>query len=170
MTDFNLDSFRNTYKDFARGYLFTATISNSKYWKDDNSYLVKTASMPATEQEEILTSWQGNSYKLAATPTYADFTINFQQDMESELRTKFLKWMTYNHNMDTNVHGTVDNSSGNYFSDIVMKQLDVKGKEFNRCTLYGAWPKSVGEISLDYSAKEIAVFDVSFTYQYHIYE
>lgn len=165
MVEFNLNAFKSTYRDYARGYLFYAKINSNTYFNDINSYLVKTTTLPATNIDQIEAAWQGHVYKLAATPTYDDLTITFNVDIHHELHDKMMRWSTYLNNPIDNMHGLP--SGGIYFSDITLKQLNGQGMTIKTFILNEAWPKTVGEISLDYTAKEVSSFDVTFAYQYH---
>lgn len=168
MVEFDLTSFKSAYKDFARGYTFYAKIENSQYFDDNNSYLVKSTMLPATTIDEMEADWQGYKYKLGTTPTYDDFTINFNIDIESDIRNKFLQWSVNINNPVNNQHGQP--GDGSYFSDIILKHLNAQGDTIQIFRLVDAWPKTVGEVTLDYSAKESATFDVTFTYQFHTIE
>ena len=159
---FNLDGFMSVYKDYARSYLFLCKIE--KFMISDHQYLVKSTKLPEHGFEEVETNLQGNKYKTAGNPVYSDFTITFNSDSDNLLRKKFIDWNLKIHDSDKNTHG----SPIDYFSDITLKQLNGKGEPTVTYNLIGSWPKTIGEVSLDYSTKEISSFDVTFSYQYHI--
>ena len=46
-------------------------------------------------------------------------------------------------------------------------QLDTAGNPVHKMKLIGAWPTTVAELTLDYSAKDIATFDVTWRYIRH---
>jgi hypothetical protein len=46
--------------------------------------------------------------------------------------------------------------------------LDLNGDKLLNVKLINAWPKSIGAITLDYSATDIAQFDVTFSYNQHV--
>lgn len=166
MVEFNLNSFKSTYRDYARAYTFYAKIDNPVYFQEDNQYLVKSTTLPSTEIDEVEANWQGHKYKLASTPTYNDFTITFNVDIDSDIHTKMMRWSTYLNNPVDNLHG-MPSVSTLYFSDITLKHLNPQGAMIKTYTLIDAWPKSVGEITLDYTSKEVSSFDVTFAYQFH---
>jgi len=162
---FNLDSMVGTYKDFARGYLFYAKVTGGGVNFDNNHpYLVNSTTLPAQSIEPITTNWQGNEYKIGGVNTFSDFTISFKSDVDQQLRSKFLEWMKKIHDPASNVHGKPDE----YFGQVDLTQIDVNGKQVMSYSLMKAWPSGVGEVTLDYSSKEISTFDVTFAYQYHI--
>lgn len=163
---FNLDSMIGAYKDFARGYLFYARVTSpgSAALDQNHPYLVQSTTLPAQSIEPITTNWQGNEYKIGGTNTFSDFTITFKSDTDQDLRTKFLQWVKAVHDPVSNKHG----KPNEYFGQVDLTQIDVNGEKVMSYSLINAWPSGVGEISLDYSNKEISTFDVTFTYQYHV--
>ena len=162
---FNLDSMIGAYKDFARGYLFYARITSPASALDQNHpYLVQSTTLPAQSIEPITTNWQGNEYKIGGTNTFSDFTITFKSDTAQDLRVKFLEWVKVVHDPVSNVHG----KPSDYFGTIDLTQIDVEGAKVMSYSLINAWPSGIGEVTLDYSNKEISTFDVTFAYQYHV--
>ena len=161
---FNLDSMIGAFKDFARGYLFYARITNPVTALDQNHpYLVNSTTLPTQTIEAITSNWQGNEYKIGGVSTFAELTISFKCDTAQELRSDFLKWMKKIHDPVSNVHGT----PSEYFGQVDLSQLNSEGRAIMSYSLINAWPSAVGEITLDYGTKEISTFDVTFTYQYH---
>lgn len=79
------------------------------------------------------------------------------------------------HNPETNVHGAPTEVGGNvpvggvpYFGRVVLEHLGEAGQTIMKYGLVGAFPSTVGELTLDYSARDVAVFTVTFTYQHHV--
>jgi len=165
MVDFGLNGFMSMYDDYSRAYLFQCKIHHlgGKYFIQDHEYLVKSTKLPETTIGELETDWQGNKYKIASTEEYADFTVSFKMDKYDDIRYRFTDWARDIHDTESGTHG----NPMDYMSDITLKHLSGNGSPIMIYTLVGAWPKSIGEVSLDYSSKEIASFDVTFTYQYH---
>ena len=170
MVDFNLDGFKSKYRNFARSYLFECKING--FATVNHEYLVKSTKLPEQTFEEIVADLQGNDFKIAGNTKIADFTIDFIVDQKAVLRKDFLKWSKDIHNTETNAHG--EPSSSGYFKDITLKHIEKiikktsKGVPSITYELIGAWPKTIGEVNLDYSSKEFATFSVTFAYQYHI--
>jgi len=172
MVAFNLQGLWGAHRDFARSYLFECTIEGFK--GNNHAHLVKATSLPERTINQLTTDWQGNTYKIGGTSEYSDFIITFNMDAKGDLRRDFLIWMDNIHDPESNVHGSPEtNTNGGYFRDVTLKHLngqpsnDGIGNSIMTYRLIDAWPTSVGEVSLDYSTKEIATFDVSFAYQYH---
>jgi hypothetical protein len=165
MVDFGLNGFMRRYEDYSRAYLFKCWIHHlrGRYFVRDQEYLVKSTKLPETTIGELETDWQGNKYKIASTEEFQDFAISFKMDKDDTIRHRFMQWTKDIHDAETGRHG----NPINYFSDITLEHLNGQGRSIMKYVLVGAWPKAVGEVTLDYSSKEVASFDVTFTYQYH---
>jgi hypothetical protein len=167
---FNLDTFKSNFQGGARSYLFMfspqfpAGVSSIPA-APETKYLVRATSVPESTTEEIIVNWQGADRKLAGKQTFADWTITFNVDMQSTVRVAYEEWIKSIHNVDG------DHKYG-YPVDYEMTQnlwmLNYDGSEhILDIELVDAFPKSVSAITLDYSAMDIAQFDVTFGYLYH---
>lgn len=163
ITGFDLNSFKTNFKGGARSYLFIYQ-PNLPEDNQEAKYLVKSTTLPETTVEEIIVNWQGADFKMAGKQTFADWTITFNGDKLYKLRKQFETWMKSIMDVDNEIkYG----EPTDYFSDQTLQLLDYDGSEIDSLTLYDAWPKTVGAVTLDYSSQEVAQFDVTFTYQYH---
>lgn len=160
---FRIDDMIGAYKDFSRGYLFYARVEGPVAIDSNHPYLVNSTTLPAQTIEPIETNWQGNTYKIGGVTTFDTFSINFKSDTAHALRASFLNWMKSIHDPVSNIHGVPQQ----YFGTVNLTQLDAEGVGIVNYQLVHAWPSAVGEITLDYSSKEISTFEVTFTYQYH---
>jgi len=166
---FNLAGFISNLNksDLSRGYVFYLHFNNTGFLDDAARYLVKSSSLPAQTIDITEANWQGNVYKLGTTNTYSDFTVDFNVDIQDDLRTKLFKWSEDIHKVDDNMHG----EPTNYMKDFTIEHLShTSGKPILTYTMHKAFPTTVGEMSLDYSAKDIATFSVTFAYQWHTVE
>lgn len=169
MSNFELSGLMSAYKDYARAYLFKCRINN--FGDPDFEYLVKTTKLPESNISEIETDWQGNKYKIGGTAEVGDFTISFNMDPLGDLRLAFVHWSEEIHNPKTNEHGIPgDVTIEGYFRNIILEHLDGAGNVILMYEMVGAWPKAIGDVALDYASKEVATFDVTFAYQYHLME
>jgi len=80
-----------------------------------------------------------------------------------KIRLAFESWVNIAHNPISNVYGEFKT----YMFNQTLQLLGFDGEPIMEYTLFDAWPKLLGAISLDYSAAEIATFEVTFTYSYH---
>ena len=166
---FNLDAFIGANADFSRGYTFYATV-RGPYMKPDDKYLVRSSRLPTSVTDQAELNWQGMKYKIGTTQSYSDFTISYQVDVRDDIRYAYETWMNRDiHNPTTNQHGIVGGFTGGYLGEVVLEHISHTDLERPIMTykLRGAWPINIGELALDYSAKDVATFDVTFAYQYH---
>jgi len=162
---FDLESFTASFDGGARSYLFlyTPNVPNSI---SDIKYLVRASSFPETTLEVIIAKWQGQDMKFAAKKTYTDWTITFNVDLNALIRQEFEEWTNSIHNTKKEVNQYFRPSQ--YYRDQDLSLLDLNGDKLLNVKLINAWPKSIGAITLDYSATDIAQFDVTFSYNQHV--
>ena len=167
---FKLHEMMSNARDYSRGYLFYVIIAGRYVSEANSKYFVRGTNLPASSVEPTTASWQGNAYKLGTTQTFEDWTCSFNVDIEDNLRHNFLLWTEQIHNASSNIHGApeADSAGAGYMADIFIQHIDqFDGKVITEYRLIGAWPSNIGQMALAYESKEIAQFDVTFTYQYH---
>jgi len=184
LTEISIDSFKSNFYGGARAYLFEYVpmfpinlYATGSEQSKSSAYLVKSTTFPEDSVEEIIVNWQGADFKMAGKRTFSDWTISFNVDRNSKLRETFDLWMSNMHSFKAKVDNIETAGSmryGNlneYMITQELSMLDWDGSTvIGSVKMYYAWPKSVGAITLDYSSMEIASFDVTFAYQYHIIE
>ena len=142
-------------------FSFPSEISSSGSARDKYPYLVKSANIPAVEFEERSHEIQFITLKMPGFKTYSDWVVTFNIDGDAEILTKFYEWNNLIQDGEFN---------RNTFSDIVEDQqiflLDGRGNTVVGYTLINAWPKSIGEVALDYSSNEHATVQITFSYSY----
>lgn len=168
MPRFDIDSYRASFQGGARQYLFyykpmfPAGVAGTDTEKA--TYLVRAINLPETTSDEIMTNWQGFDFKFAGKYTYGDWTVTFNVDIDAKIQQMFMQWAQLVHDPTTNLY-TPPNL---YMVDQQLELLGYDGKPIMKYKLFGAWPKSVGTATLDYSANDVVQFDMTFTYIYHI--
>lgn len=167
MPGFHVKDLKGQVNAYARGYLFNILIDSappaSGLTSDPTPYLVRSSSLPGGTIDPIEVPWQGMQYKIGSTHTFDNWSCTFNVDMESQIRKNFLQWQRAIHNPEDNVQGLPKE----YFGVIKLELLHVDGSVLLTYTLHDAWPTEVGEISLDYSSKDVAQFDVTFSMNYY---
>lgn len=166
MAGFNLDGFIGENADFARGYTFYITLANAPYVASEKQkYLVRSSTLPASTITAAEVNWQGNVYKIGTTQEFAEWTVTYTCDWLDDIRRNYELWVKDIHNVQNNFHG----DPKAYMADVELAHLSHQdGQSIMKYKLIKAWPSLVGEMTLDYASKEVATFDVTFTYQYHI--
>ena len=130
----------------------------------DFSYFVKSTSLPDSNVNETMTYWCGQEYKMSSTRRFSDWSVTFLVDKKADILKKFWDWQKMIHNPETNMYG----KPVSYMADQTLYLIGGDtSEEICVYKLFGAWPKVIGTVTLDYSSNEFASFDVTFSYQYH---
>lgn len=167
MAEFNIEHFRANFRDGARGYLFYVKPQfPADIGSDANRaiYLVRSTSLPASTLEEVIVPWQGYDYKLAGKYTFEDWTVTFNCDADADIYTWYMSWMKRIHDPTSNEHG----HPSDYMVDQIVQLLNTRGQVILQYKLVNAWIGSIGAMELAYDSTEIAQFEVSFKYMYHV--
>jgi len=130
--------------------------------QDKFPYYIKSTTLPSSSYTDTATDWQGYSYKQAGRREYNDWTVSYYIDEKIQNLSKFQAW----HDMIQSPSG-VRTTSPQYMQDQQIYLLNYTGSIIKSYEMVGAWPKTVGEVQLDYGGEEIATFDVTFAYQYY---
>jgi len=162
---FNIDDFKANWQDLARVYTFMIMldIPGGSLGTDRIKYLVQSSTMPPSTITPIEVHWQGNVFPLGSTQEFSDWIVTFRVDKGAEIRKEFIAWQKSVHDPETNIHG----SPGDYMQDQEIWSLNPQGEVIEKLKLVNAWPTTVGELTLDYSSKEVQTFDVTWRYLYH---
>lgn len=170
MPRFDIESFKANFKDGARSHLFYyipqfpgGEFNSEGLNADEVSYLIRSSTLPNSTLEEVVTNWQGYDFPFASKHTFSEFTMNFNVDRQAKIRRLFENWVNLIHNPITNTYALADL----YMSRQKLQLLGYNGEVVLEYTFHHAWPKTVGDITLDYASTEIAVFDVTWRYAYH---
>jgi len=127
-------------------------------------FYVRASSLPESTFEEISTSWMGHDYKLAGKQGFTEWTVTYNVDKEGVLLRKFYEWQKIIHDPETNCYGQPVIYMTN--PEVHLLGYD-NGETVCVYKLYGAWPKTIGQVQLDYANNDVATVDITFTYQYH---
>jgi hypothetical protein len=131
---------------------------------EDFGYFVKSTNLPESSIQEASTFWCGQEYKIASTRRFVEWTVTFYVDQQAKLLKKFWDWHKIIHNPETNAYG----KPVTYMSDQLLYLIGLDGDSEISCyKLFGAWPKQIGQVALDYQTNDFAQFDITFAYQYH---
>lgn len=167
MPRFDIDSYRAVFQGGARQNLFyikpnfPASVGGNT---ETATFLVRASSIPETTSDEVITNWQGFDFKMASKYTFSDWTCTFNVDVAAEIQKMFINWANLIHDPTTNIYNTPQT----YMADQQIELLGFDGNAILKYKLMGAWPKSVGTVTLDYSSTDVAQFDVTFSYIYHV--
>lgn len=167
MARFDIDTYRASFQGGARQYLFyykptfPAGVTGAN--TEVATFLVRATTLPETTTEEIMLNWQGFDFKVPGKYTYADWTVTFNVDVDSKIQQMYHNWASLIHDPTTNIYSLPAKT----WADQQIELIGLEGNVMQKYKLVGAWPKMIGQATLDYSANDVLQFDVTFTYIYH---
>lgn len=171
MGENTIDAYLDAFKTGgARQYLFLvwfafpADIKVESKMKETLPYYVRTTSLPESSYEDLAIPYPGYSFKMAGTRIYNDWTLSLNIDTSNSVLKLFQAW----HNLIYNPQ-THDYAAPNKY--MISQSLQLLGPDLKATSnylLYRAWPKSIGNVQLDYSSSELATVDITFAYQYYM--
>jgi len=162
----DISTFAEKFKTGARSYLFYLQPAFPSGLMSDAEfpvYLVRSASLPGSSFDELITSWMGTDYKAAGKRTYDTWNVSFNVDKDAAIRLAFIRWADLM--MDPTTNALVMPKT--YMQNQFVTLLGADQTEKIKYELIGAWPSQIAEVSLDYANSDYAQFDVTFTYQYY---
>jgi len=164
MPGFDIESFRGNFTGGAKSYLFSyIPMIPTGGSGDALSYLVNSTSLPANTISDVPVTWQGFDFKMAGKTEYSPWDVVFRVDKDAVIRQNFESWQRFIHDPTSNVYS----SPNEYMMDQHVTLLNDSGGEVCTYNLIGAWPSVISDVPLDYTSTDLAVFTVTFTYQYH---
>jgi hypothetical protein len=131
------------------------------------SFMIKAATLPASVIAAIPIPFRGRKLNVAGDRTFEPWTITVLNDTSMDVRNAFERWMNLiNANAD-NVSAYVGNNSLNYYTDILVHQLDRDDSITKTYEIIGAFPTNISAIDLSYETNDVVEeFTVELTYQY----
>jgi hypothetical protein len=130
---------------------------------DSTRFLVKAASLPASNLGIIDVPFRGRNLKIAGDRTFDPWTITVINDVDFNIRTAFERWMNLINKHEDNA-GLIDPFA--YQRDALVKQLGRAGvvgsvpvsdptlPVLKQYQFYGIFPTSVSDIALSYDSSD----------------
>jgi len=130
----------------------------------DDALLVTSAALPASNVNPTIVQYRGREVKLAGERTFDPWTITVLNDTGMKLRKAFEAWSNIMNNRADN-GGSL--APATYMCDLQVAQLDRNNAEIRKYTINNAFPITVSEVALAYSANDvISEFNVTFQYSH----
>ena len=130
----------------------------------DDSLLVTSAALPASNVNPTIVQYRGREVKFAGERTFDPWTITVLNDTSMKMRQLFERWSNLMNNRNDN-GGSL--APATYMCDLEVAQLDRNDTEIRKYTIYNAFPITVSEVALAYSANDvISEFNVTFQYSH----
>jgi hypothetical protein len=173
----NINDFKNHLKQGGvRGNLFRVNGPIGPTSTDPSvSFLVRTASLPATNMGTILVPFRGRQIKLPGNRTFDDWTVTVISDGEFNLRTKFEKWMeAINSTIGNIAEQPHDLTSGSVlatglFPTWSVDQLDRQNNPIKTYSFFHCFPTVISDMALDADQNDtLSEFTITMSYTYFL--
>lgn len=161
----DFDSYIKNFTGGLKSYMFYIPCSQFEGFSESEDFLVKSTNLPGTSFEEITVPVNGLLYKMAGAKTYSDWTVTFNVDKEGKILELFYNW-----HEKIMKNGCIASLPKTYMKDslkVFIANLEEVGKKGKGYDFKYAWPKSIGDVSLDYSTSDVATLEVTFSYMYY---
>lgn len=165
---FNINAFKSLVSttDFARPSLFQVFMSTPPGVTPlipFSPFLVRSASLPASNVGQIPISYGGRTIKIAGERTYSDWSTTVMNDEGFIVRNAIETWMEIINQRVSNFRAF----PSEYKVDLTVTQYSKKGPPLKIVKLIGCFPTAVSEIALDWgSADSIEEFGITWSYDY----
>jgi hypothetical protein len=164
----DVNDFKAKFSGGARPNRFRVLISFPAYAGGDTeetSFMVKAAAMPGVAVGEINVPFRGRQIPYPGDKVFEPWTTTILNDTDFAVRDAMVAW---SNGINDNATNSSDQPIDSWFSDIIVEQLGLaEGEVLKRYKLHGAYPQSVGEISLDNeSGDTIETFETQFRFLY----
>jgi len=165
---FKLQDFRSAVRDLARSYQFECEINFPTIVGSSSiaSILVQSTKVPTKTYAPTPANFMGQPHFYAGAATYDAWTCTMRIDDNLDIYKKMRAWSEVMIGTETNIAAF---PSG-YKSSITVYQLDVAGNRLVSFELNGAWLSDIGDITLDYSSHAPQTAELSFEYDYFVFE
>jgi len=140
---------------------------------DQASFLVKTATIPASTVGSFDVFYHGKAIHVAGDRTFDTWDTTIINDEDFGIRNTLESWMAAisDHSLNTrdkSVFATsgdqAEGDSAKYKSTLQVQQLSKAGEDLRTYIFKGAWPSALSTINLDWSSSEIEEFTCTWMY------
>lgn len=129
----------------------------------NHNLLISSASLPESSINPTIVQYRGREVKFAGERNFSPWTVSILNDTDMTLRAYFEKWSNLMNNYENNGGETAPNG---YMADLIVQQLDRNDEITRTYDLRGAFPITVSEVALSYSANDlVSEFNVTFAFQ-----
>jgi len=159
---FSVSQFKSRVRDLAKQYMFEAEIIFPQVIGSSElvNILIQSSTVPGREVAAIDVPVMGQQLKIAGAVTYADWSADFRIDDNYDIYKKMRAWSELIRGTETGI----SSFPAQYKSNPIIYQLDNAGNRLNAITMNGAFPITVGEVAVDWTASEVQTFSVTWSY------
>lgn len=129
-------------------------------------FLVKAASLPSSNIENIQLGYRGRPVNEAGERTFEPWAVSIYSDTTFNIRSALERWSDGIQQYQTTEGRT---SPGDYQVDMTVHALDRSGAILKTYRFYDAYPTNIGPMQLDFdNNNQIGLFDTTFVYNYFV--
>lgn len=133
---------------------------------ENASFMVKAASLPASNMGETIVNFRGRQLPLPGDRTFEPWQITVLNDTDFAVRDALLAWQNLVNDRESNA-STADPSG--WYADLQVQQLGKDESVLKTITINGAWPQEVGQIELSNDTENtVEEFTTTFRYLYWV--
>ena len=133
--------------------------------KEKSRFLVKAASLPASNIAPIDVNFRGRILKIAGDRTFDTWTITVMNDVDFSIRNAFELWMNQINKLSDNTGTT---NPAEYQPDAYVHQLDRDGSTLRTYKFHDVFPTNLSQIDLSYETTDtIQEFTVEMQVQWY---
>ncbi len=174
----SLGDFTTKFGQGIRPNLYQVISSGGITIENQDSLLIKAASMPSASLGVVTIPFKGREVKRAGDRTFTDWTISVLCDQENEIHSRFIAWSQGFMALDDTTRGlnyadwsvfplSVSSSSGKINPGGIPADA-AAGKVIK---LIDCWPSEVGTIDFSYDSTDaVAEFSVTIGFDHWKYE
>ena len=119
--------------------------------KEKSRFLVKAASLPASNIAPIDINFRGRILKVAGDRTFDTWTINVMNDVDFAIRNAFELWMNQINKLSDNTGTT---NPAEYQPDAFVHQLDRDGSTLRTYKFHDVFPTNISAQDLSYETTD----------------
>lgn len=120
-----------------------------------------TAQLPGISLSTTQSRSFGEFRELPYEKLYDNVNLTFYVDVNMEVKKLFDAWMGSIQDKDTRTFSYYKS----YITDLTVNVYDLKENKRYSVTMYEAYPKSIGSITLDYASKDVMKLQVNMMYR-----
>ena len=162
--------------DVQKAYMWELFIPSIEELSQDDMVLrIRNVVIPGRSNPIIESHFMGTKQFLPGKTEYTgSFTTNIEEFEDQFVHTALHSWMQYIFDYDPSSPTAGDQKGAtklDYARDMVLKMYKSDGTEMpNSIKFFGAWPQTVADATLDYTASDSVKFDVTWQYDYWLTE
>lgn len=168
---FNINNFKGQLKfGGLRTSFFEINITNPADGTADSimPFRCQASSIPEASLNPIDVNYFGRAVKVAGSRTYPDWTVTVIEDEDLQVREALENWVGSINSPELNTRRFGTSEMSQYKTTALVNQYSQVEELLRTYQFIGLFPTSVGAITLGWEGNNVATYDVTFAYDYHL--